>query len=758
MSESKTVVFGSASLAVSAGLSIVAASMFAVPTAFAQTAETGATRGGDALEEVVVTAERRSQDLQKAAVSVTALSGEELQQQGRTSIQQILQDVPGLTILAPQTGVSNNVPAALPSDSPAAGVTIRGVPSLPTETVGSSNYAVAYYVDGIFNGLGGGFDLERVEVLRGPQGTLYGRSATSGVISVYTRDPELNGFHADVTAEVGSQQLRHVQAGVNAQLGEAFALRVSANQVDEDGQISAEGTRFRQQEGRVKLLFKPSEKFRLLLGYAGRKDKSNFGGAIQGSLPGQPDSQVVFGGLDIYPNFTNQHQAWAKADWDVGIGTLTYQPAYRSFTTHGTISAVQGLIKQEQAIPKDKFVTHELRLASPADSKINWVVGAIYFDNQQRQIFHPVVISSGAFITDNTTDRDVTDTGGFAEATIPFGTDWRVTGGLRYDKTKVQTAETVNFNISIASSGPWDPNWGLPVIPLQGSLSGPAGERDFSNVTFKARVEHDLTAQNLVYAMASTGFLPGDVRLATQGPAITVHAYEQEKLTSYEVGSKNRFLGNRLQVNGAVFFYNYQGFQQQIDIAGNGSNFVTLTSPARMLGGEVEVSYRLTQADRLDLNLGRTDAYFYNTPTDGPYPLRQYVAERTIPGVVPLSAALSYNHSFHLPGGSTLDLYNQLRYQGSFYENVLTPQQAQLGVGQYIRSGTQWLDDLNVSWGSANGQYRATFYVHNLTDASYKQNATPIYVDPATATFNDYAASFTTNQPRFYGLILTAKF
>jgi iron complex outermembrane receptor protein len=169
--------------------------------AHAQTSAATAQVPSDSLEEIVITAERRVEDVQKTAASVSVRSGEEMATQGRYSLQSIIQDVPGITgavLDSTATSVGGG------TDMAGAGLTIRGIQS--NVGVGGSATstapAAAIYVDGVYEGVGGNYDIDRVEVLRGPQGTLYGRSATSGLVAIHTRDPSLTTYC--VTTRPGS--------------------------------------------------------------------------------------------------------------------------------------------------------------------------------------------------------------------------------------------------------------------------------------------------------------------------------------------------------------------------------------------------------------------------------------------------------------------------------------------------------------------------------------------------------------------------
>jgi len=703
------------------------------------------------LEEITVTAEKREGNVQKTAVSITTLDGDNLVAQGRSTIKEILKDVPGLV-------VNQSVTDVVATDNPANSIIIRGVPSGGGSIGVSGQSSSAYYVDGIYGGLGGDFDINRVEVLRGPQGTLYGRSATSGVVAVHTQNPKLGEFGGDVTAELGSYDLRHVQGALNVPVGESLALRLSARHYEQDGVLSREGTRQEKLTVRAKALYEPTEYFSALVGYIYRDDDDNSGGAVKYSYIGEPNKFYVDNNVFIGANETKQSQVWGEFDWKTAIGTLTYIPAYRSYETSGIISAFNGFIEQPGGTPSNEFFTHEVRLTSPEDSTLKWVVGGVSYRNELDSDIHPVWSVSRATVWHQVIDRTVTDKGVFAEATYPAAPTWRITAGLRYDKSEVQQNQTYTQNATPPVFGPngpefTSPDMGWPETLVTDSISGAEGNRKFNNVTYKLRVEKDLTAANMVYAMVSTGFLPGDINVNSSESGTIVLVLDQQELTSFEIGSKNRFMGNRLQVNGSAFYYDYEGYQQGVNISKViNNNFVVLSSPARMWGFELESTYLLTANDRLDLSVGYTNARFVDKPDTDVNPFATFVGQDKIPGIAPTTAALDYTHTFNLTNGSTLDLYNQLRYAAGYDQIALTTDQLSEGAQPYIYEGDTWMDDASLGWYSPNGIYSVTFYVHNVFDKEYKQNANLV------TSSAPYYASLNTTTPRSYGLVLRVSF
>jgi len=708
----------------------------AAQPALAQKAAPG---GVDVLEEIVVTAERRTVNLQKAAVAVSVREGSELRDEGKFTVNQILEDVPSVSLQVPY-GTAANTDVHVPA------VSIRGISSNGSVqgTTTSLVPAVAVYVDGVVNGLGATYDLNRVEVLRGPQGTLYGRSATAGLLNVHTNNPELGEFGGNASAEFGNYSLQHYSAALNVPAGEVLALRVAGNYYKRDGYDSPKGGAVDTVDGRFKMLFKPNEQFSALLGVA-MQDNDEFTGQNQGAL--NRDYTIDFD--SIVPLGTGKdksRQYWAEINWDVGPATLTYLPALQTWEQSGTTYAAPGaglLVTGMQETPHDRFLTQELRLASNDGAAFKWQTGAFYYDNDLRNTYHltatgsAVPVPGGLVLQDSTTQRLTKNLGIFAESTFDLTAATRLTTGLRYDKTKVRTAETncsgpVIFPLSC-----------LTVTPEQGT-------RTWNNWTYKLRLEHDLTPSNLLYASLATAFLPGDIAVTNVAPDAHLEAapFEAETLTSFEVGSKNRFLDDRLQANAAVFYYRYGAYQQSVQTGSIGpvGLYQIAGSPAKMFGAELELLFQATHNDRFGLNVSYVDAKFKDKP-----PLfQQGVVQDRIPGIVPLSIYPSYMHTFDLPGEQTLSLGLEALYRSGLDVVAATQDEAASGLRPYVRTDQQLTGNVNAIW-KLGEKLSFSAYVRNVSDERYM-------------TFLNIASSPTVvgaavlSDPRTFGAMLNVGF
>jgi len=731
-----------------AGIAAVFGPLLSAAPAFGQTAAneaSSAEAASDQLQEIIVTAEHRESDVQHTADSISVRAGEELTTSGRYQLSQILEDVPGILGGA---AINSGSSFGSGSDSPSSGLTIRGIPSnVPAggAVVGVAP-AAAIYVDGVYEGVGSSYDIDRVEVLRGPQGTLYGRSATSGLVAIHTADPQLHDWGGDAAVEFGNYALQHYTGALNAPiLDDILAVRIAGNRYERNGFFSSEGGFSSNSDGKIKLLFKPTQSFSVLLGTALENNVQNYGGVTVNLVT--PNSyQFLPAGVGPGSNETRQY--WALMTWNVGPATLTYQPAYRTFEENFAIPVSAGpvTVRQSSSEPKDHFLTHELRLTSNPDSLLAWQLGTLYYNNDLSNTSNLVFVQPPLGLAFNAViPRKATlAVGTFGEATYPFAKSWRVTLGARYDYTKVQVDEAYTSQTLTTQS-----------------IGGEAGTRRYYNATYKARLEHDLTAQNLLYASVSTGFTPGDVTLTT-GPTFepVVLNLKSETLTAYEIGSKNRFLENRLQVNGAVYYYDYAGYQV------NNINFTPqaltptygpVNIPVKSFGGELETLYQITADDRVDLNVAYADAHYtgrlstlVQTGPGTSEPASDFIARDEIPNVVPFTAALGYSHIVPLPGGSMLTLHADARYLSAHDTSTVTPGELAAGAYPYLRVGGQVVGDLNAMWDYRN--YSINGYVRNVGNNRYKNSIT---ISPSLNALSYTAIPY---DPLTYGVVLSARF
>ena len=699
------------------------------------------------IQEIIVTAERRFNSAQKTAAAISVRTGEDLLLQGRYELKNILEDVPGITGGA---SASVNTSTAGGTDNPATGLFFRGI--LSNSGVGgsatSTSAAAAIYVDDVYNGIGGSYDINRVEVLRGPQGTLYGRSATAGVVAIHTGDPDAEKFGVEGTAEIGDYNLRHFTGDVNVPIvAGKLAFRGSGNYFARDGYYSAQGDARSTEEFRGKLLWTPTDNFSALVGYAQQYNVNHTGGVSITQGTGPEDFQFAPSAVGTGRNHFRQY--WANFNLDLGGVAITYIPAYRTWYQNVTAVVRNALpgpnIDNYVTTPSDTFLTQELRIHSTDNSaKFKWQAGFLYYRNalsETNSLFNYNIPPAGIFVFQESEHKATTEEGIFAEGTYAFTPDTRLTAGIRYDHTEVNVDETYTGFTGITGTLPSD-------------------LAKFDNVTYKARIEHDLTAQNMLYAAIATGFSPGDQSLTQDimgNPQTQI--LKAETLTAYEIGSKNRFLQNHLQFNVAAFYNDYAGYQSAgINIAPAGSPlriFQTLTVPVTTYGVEVELQARPWTNGTFGVNGSYTHArYGTFDPIAAPY-----FSTHTIAPVPPVQITASYDHRIPI-GSAMLALHGALRYRSEHDSSRITVQQAADGGTPYIRVPGEVLADFNATLLFGNN-VSLTGYVRNLTNRRFLPDnwnvADVLPGAPGGPPVVIVSASMLSD-PRTFGAVLTFKY
>ncbi|MEO6338701.1 MAG: TonB-dependent receptor, partial [Caulobacteraceae bacterium] len=512
--------------------------------------------GATALEEVVVTAQRREENLQRAAIAVSAVTGNALTQQSITQATDLTRMVPALQV-APASSLTQ--------------IYLRGV-----GTFGANAFAeqgVAFNLDGVYLSrpaapAGLFYDLERLKVLKGPQGTLYGRNATGGALNVITAKPKLGQTNGYVTAEYGDYNAFKAQGAVNLALGDKAVLRISGQHAKHDGFYSDgyddENTNAVRAQLRAEV--SPRVDVTVMADYA-KVGGQGSGGSIIPLLFGKGDERlgpsdprVIAAYLSRAPTapvpqiiakdtgYQDNHFAGISAtlNADLGFAKLTVIPAYRDTNLDFVGYASSFLIDFTE---KSKQKSLEVRLANSID-KLNWVIGAYAFDESVKanQFFDQA--SNGTVVNSELGTKSFA---AFGQATYALTDKFRVTGGIRYttdNKTQATQAETRPF-VGFVPPGP------PAFIPIILSIPSTAvTDVDFNKVTWKGGVEYDLGPQSLLYASVSTGFKSGILFSATGR-----NYSEPETLTAYTIGSKNRFLDNRLQLNVEGFYWDYKNQQ-----------------------------------------------------------------------------------------------------------------------------------------------------------------------------------------------------
>jgi iron complex outermembrane recepter protein len=642
------------------------------------------------LQEVIVTAQKRTQDLQSTPLSETVLSGAALTEQKKTNIQEILNQVPGVQM---QENLGGFV------------VNIRGVSN---NAGASADNVTSIYLDGVYSSQlpvenrAAFFDTNRVEVLRGPQGTLWGGNALGGAISIVTNDPELGRYSVKATVSAGNYDDLAGQAVVNVPIGSDVAVRAVIASENRRGFYSNGQDDSVYNAARLKLLYQPSDDLRLVLTALQTKVGGEGPGAVISPYPASLQSltnpwaavqPVVFNGNVITPNSPEKANSYrASLDWNVGIGTLTVLPAYT--TIDQTTISSPGLIAHIQHTRE----TGELRLSSHESSPVHWTVGGYY------QHFNTPLYVNVAVAGVQTGQQFLRETqyAGFGQATVPITSGFRLTGGVRYTH---ESRSELDFFIP-------------PGAPV--TLTYPGSESS-GTTTWKAGIEADVAHDTMLYGSVSTGFRAGGLIAGANSPPAQVPpgapipAYDPEKLTAYALGIKSEFLDRRALVNAETFYYHYQNYQVQ---GGNpfGQTFESNAQGARSYGAEVESRLRASTSDSIDASIAYLHAAF-GKQTGGPGSTADptasfYIADGAEMDHSPhWTAHLGYGHNWSLPTGGVLTVAADANY--------VTRQKAKFASHCHPDGTECWqpghhIMNAHVAFNSADERWNVTAYIRNI--------------------------------------------
>ena len=634
--------------------------------------------------EVIVTANRRSENIQRSSLAIQAFSSQTVRAAGVNQATDLNKIVPDLQIAT--NGADTQI-------------YIRGVGDFSGTPL--SNSGVAFNVDGVYVGRSDAvspnfYDISRLEVVKGPQGTLYGRNSTGGAINLITANPTFDELKGYVNTEIGTYNLFRIETAVNVPVSDTLALRAAFNDISRSGYLSDGTNDDKETEGRVKLLWRPTPKTSLLVTVDGANEGGKGGGYVYlpkapGADPWDAESSSLNNaylasfkpvGPLITPQGTdsklrgNFADASAQLDQDLGFATLTVLPAFR----YSDVAALSYKDQRQYTTEIDKQYTLETRLAN-STPRLKWVVGAFFFNDndpgQTQVLVSPAILNSHLVYDPNDRSYAV-----FGETTYSVTDRLRIILGGRYT-SETKTLGGQYFN-----------------TPLGGTanlLESFGGKLTFSDTTWKAGLEYDVTSASMLYFTASTGFKAGGIN-QTVAPNNT---YQPEKITAYEFGSRNRFFDNRLQVNIEGFYWDYTNQQNTHITFDNAGNIAFLTQDAgeaEIYGANVDVVAKLTAFDTLHLiaeyDHSRYDSFTYDVPTrfyspiatackagasmPGPYqPLTPIDCSGfSLPHDPEWTGSVDYDHTFGLGERGTLDFDVNARFASSTYLAVdFSPQE-----------------------------------------------------------------------------------
>jgi len=569
------------------------------------------------LEEVTVTAQKRAQSLQTVPISITALSGEVMREADIFALDGIAERTPGFSMGSFNKGQPQ--------------LYIRGIGS--NDDGAGADVSVVTFIDEVYIGRAAAqvfelFDLERVEVLRGPQGTLFGKNAVGGAVSLFTRKPD-ETFVGRAEASLGNLDAAVFKALLSGPLSDTVFGKISVNRRKRDGYVESVVTGDDMSDVdsfniRGALRFLPRDDLEIMLS-ADYGESNEFGQGrifippgtfIDNALLNMPEAVGDFSKSFADEPGQADTEIWGVAgtiNWDVGSGTLASITAYREatydmiddVTANNYVSAgpldVHTYIDEES----EQF-SQELRYsASALGERLSYIVGAFYLNEKTNRQEHSPLgfgwaptfgLDTSLSFQDNTTDSYSV----FGDFTYFFNDAWSLTAGARYTHEKKDIHQI-----------------GVPPTPVPHTISEAydvLANESWDAFTPRVVLNYQATDDVFLYASISDGFKSGGFQGTASTEVAAMTPYDQEEARAYEIGVKSEAFDNRLRLNVAAFYTDYRDLQvllrkvtpeQPIGIV-----VVDNAADATTQGIEVEFHALLTENLELSGNYAYLDATY----------------------------------------------------------------------------------------------------------------------------------------------------
>ena len=764
--------------------SIAAAALAATPAAAQAPAAASAASAADAarpaadegasVNELVVTARRQEERAIDVPIALSALSGEALEKTGAYTLADIQNQVPSMV--------------AFNSNPRNSSVGIRGI-GVSSASDGLDT-SVGFYVDGVYLGRPGMaltdlIDLQSVEVLRGPQGTLFGRNTSAGVLNITTRKPSF-APGADLEVSGGNYDYNQVRVSVTGPLIDGLlAGRLTAFETHRDGVLDNIKTGIKansigRQGVRAQLLYTPTSKLTVrVIGDYSSEDDTCCVSALKTVLPAsisaatartlsafQTLGYVPKASLDFTQNnaaqnmLTDQKGISVEVNYDLGWADATSITAWKYWHFHplqDSDGTPLDIIQVNVAQTRDSQWSQEFRLASKP-GRLDWQAGVYLFDQRLKDHFilnqfgydasafyttftrlsNPaapaVVIAPGSqYIGDTSTKTE--SAAAFGQANFHVTDKLTATGGLRYTYDKRQgTSDTSTIGTPYAATS----------IPFHYNVNVEGG-----NWSYLASLSYKLTDHSLAYVSYSTGYKAAGLNLNSAVSAGSPLVLQPEKVGNWEVGLKQSLLDNRATLNLSGFWTDLTGLQANIVPSNGARSYLANVGDVRAKGVEAEATWEIVRGLDASLNGSYNDVRYTSYPNA---PCGVGVA-----GICNLTGQPVYqapkwvwNASLRYAWDVGGDIHPYAQAQYSYRSGVF---------GTVDDSPYGWIPDyslVNARLGAkfGDGRYDASIWVNNLTDKSYFQNLSTASIVGAAAF--GFAGQLGT--PRTWGATLRAQF
>jgi iron complex outermembrane receptor protein len=762
--------------------------------AFVAAADTSAVgSSSDALQEVIVTANKLSaQSVLDTAASLQAISGDALQQEGASGIMSIAGQVPGLSIQDLGPGDKKYV--------------IRGINSTGASTTGVYfGEAVISAINGDDAGDGGGmqtdirlYDMDRVEVLRGPQGTLYGASSMSGTIRFIPKAPDMNNIGGYLTAEGSTTEHASGNYNVNGALnlpivdgvlslrmvgwklynsGYIDQLRVGVgvpanNSAGQPVAVSPLGFRDNANDdevggGRAILRYQPNENLTVDLNYLSQTETSN------GSSRYTPAGVTAFSGGMIPPiqgcdlcNTDVTQSPWTDniklfgltASYKTGIGLVTATTNQLNRSTEFNFDSTPILISYEVPVPAEtmeprqrQLNSSELRFASDLQGPVNFVAGVFRQFDERDLAVHVVTTNALGFPSGPFSELNADDalknpgvgTTFFGSLDHRDDTQYAGFGEVTWKITDGWTAVggLRYFNESLTGyQTQTHPFGGFPAGPVLVPIADP--NETFHKVTWKGNLSYKWSESLLAYGTVSTGFRSGGLNPQNEPFEPIPGSYEPDTLTNYELGAKGRLDSGLFDYQADVYLIHWSNIQEQETTADGAFTYLGNAGKATVKGVEFEFNLRPIKYLTVSLSGSYQDAYLTEGATAEQYkdnPTLGLAGDR-IPNVPKFQGYLGVDYTRPIGDGWQGVLAADASYRGSV-DSYFASNAFNIPLNSYTLVG--------LRLGVIKGPWSVTAFARNLTDERAQVSAINTTQDPH---------AFLTVQPRTIGITATRRF
>lgn len=755
--------------------SVCAGALFAIPAAaVAQDAAEAAPQADETRDgnDIIVTATRREERIQDVPISISAFSQSELTEKGIVGYEGIGRETPGVVLNKPTANFNNFTARGIATNGYNANLQSSVaiyIDELPVSTIGNTTV-----VDPNL------FDVERVEFLRGPQGTLFGSGSLSGAMRILQKSPDLNDFDTSALVDfglTGSDSFRQrYNAMVNVPLVEdKLALRVVGFYRDEEGYLDNVGTGVKNSNtlidygGRATLLWRPTDRLSIkLLGsyeYSNPKDSSLTDPSL-GRNKRVSDEPDRFTGKQTIAN--------ATLEYEFDFAKLTSSSTYSDFDQRFYVDLAGTFPPGSfpgapiafglDADAYDKVFVQETRLASTLDGPFQFVVGGFYL-HRRRDVDY-FYRSNLDFLADRNmtglpdkyfqklyTHSISKEIAGFGELTYRFSDKFWLTGGMRYGETSAQAfTEAGGYLATAAGFNYYD--YSLLGLPVNFTTFTPYAAAEGvkakgSKPSWKASATFKPSDALTTYATFSTGFRAPIVNARAGAPSlvddtdiIIPYGATSDNLKSYEVGAKARWLDGRVTMNAAFYLIDWKNIQAQANRQSDSVQFATNIGAARSKGFEFEIGVIPATGWAIGFNGAYNDAKITKLSPEEAAISGAVLGHRLSAPRIQGSAYIAY--SFNLASDVEATLAANAQHIGSYNSSFPnTPGNPNLPLSTFGK--TDAYSNVNLSFGLKKGDISAQFYVENLFD-----DHSITYIHPEAFL----VSRFGTMRPRTFGVRL----